>query len=183
MKYSGFLYLEIKYSTINHISFESMITLFGLSHSLKSIYFEAKTFLQPAIFPWNWLYWTSWLNNCFSTQTFRTLLYLFCFFEDFERKQKFRLSPKRKRTIHILLNIVDIFWVHMFVLINPFGLLCRFYDIRRGLVNKPSIITCFRSTFCPICGNHQECVYCKRHVTFSCTLLLWKNEHLYWCIV
>ena len=72
-------------------------------------------------------------------------------------------------------------FMHFFV--NTFELPYWFYDIWQELVNKPSIITCFPSTFCPISGHHQRRIYCKSNITFACTLLLWKNECLYWCIM
>ena len=49
-----------------------------------------------------------------------------------------------------------------------------FYGIRRELVNKTPITCCYPSTFCPVLGHHQGCVYCKSGVTFVCTLLLCK---------
>ena len=50
-------------------------------------------------------------------------------------------------------------------------------------LKKPAIISYFSSTVRPILDHHQDCVYCKRDVTFAFTLLLCKNEHLYWCIL
>ena len=57
--------------------------------------------------------------------------------------------------------------------IHPFESPYRFYGIRRELVNKPSMINRFPSTFCPILGYHQEWVYCKSDVTFTGALLLY----------
>ena len=59
----------------------------------------------------------------------------------------------------------------------------RSYDIRQELVDKPSIISYFPSTFCPNLGYHQGRMYYKSDATSLSTLLLCKNEHLYWCIV
>ena len=84
--------------------------------------------------------------------------------------------------LHIWLNDKDIFCLHNFTFV-----LLRyridFYDIRRYLINKTSIINFFPSTFCPILGHHYGCVYCKSDVTFACTLQLNQNEPLYWCIL
>ena len=84
--------------------------------------------------------------------------------------------------IHISLNIIDIFCLHIFF-VNPFKLPYWTYDIRRDLVDKHSIISYFPSTFCPTWSNNQERMYYKSDVTFVCTLLLCKNERLYCCIV
>ena len=50
--------------------------------------------------------------------------------------------------------------------INPFKLLRRSYVIRQEWIDKTLIINWFPSTFCPILGHHQVCVYCKRGVIF-----------------
>ena len=63
--------------------------------------------------------------------------------------------------------------------VYPFKLLYRFDDIRRELVNKPTVINWFPSTFWPILGHHQGCFYCKKDVTFACTQLLCKNERFF----
>ena len=55
--------------------------------------------------------------------------------------------------------------------IYPFQLPNWFYSIRRELVDETPITTCYPSTFYPILGNHQGCVYCKIDVTFVCSLL------------
>ncbi len=72
-----------------------------------------------------------------------------------------------------------------YIFVNPFELAYSSYDIRRELVDKSSIISFFPSTFCPTLGHHQsgKGMYYKSDVTFVCTLLLCKNERLYWCIV
>ena len=85
--------------------------------------------------------------------------------------------------IHIWLNIIDIFCVHIFFFVNPFKLPYWSNDIRRELVDKSSIISYFPSTFCPTLGHYQGRMYYKSVVTFVSTLLLCKNEHLYCCIV
>ena len=84
--------------------------------------------------------------------------------------------------IHVWLNIIDIFCLHIFF-VNPFELANRSYDIRQDLVDKPSIISYFPSTFCQTLGHLQGKMYYKSHVTFVCTLLLRKNECSYWCIM
>ena len=70
--------------------------------------------------------------------------------------------------IHIWLNIIYIFCLHIFV--NPFKLPYRSYDIRRKLVDKLSMISYFQSTYCPTLGHHQWRMYYKNDVTFVCTL-------------
>ena len=45
------------------------------------------------------------------------------------------------------MNIIDIFVYIFFV--NPFELPYQSYDIRQELVDKPSMISYFPSTFCP----------------------------------
>ena len=59
--------------------------------------------------------------------------------------------------MHISLNNIDIF-----------------YSIWWKLVDETPITNCYPNTFCPILGDHQGCVYCKRDVTFAGTLLLFK---------
>ena len=73
------------------------------------------------------------------------------------------------------------FFLHIFV--NPFELPYWSYDIRQESVDKPSIIRYFPRTFCPTLGHLLWRMYYKSNVTFVCTLLLCKNEHLYCCIV
>ena len=77
----------------------------------------------------------------------------------------------------------NIHFLSTYVFVNHFKLPYRSYDIQRELVDKPSIISYFPSTFSPNLGHHQGKVYYKRDVTFVCTLLLYKNQHLYCCIV
>ena len=77
------------------------------------------------------------------------------------------------------MNIIDIFVYIFFV--NPFELAYFSYDIWRELVDKSSILSYFPSTFCPTLGHHQGRMYYKSDVTFVCTLLLCKNEHV--CIL
>ena len=67
--------------------------------------------------------------------------------------------------------------------VNPFELQYWSFDFRPELVDKPSIISYFPSTFCPTFGHHQGRMYYKRDVTFVCTLLLCKNKRLHCCIV
>ena len=92
-----------------------------------------------------------------------------------------------------------IFWQHFFIdtyliehnrhflptyfFVHPFELPYWSYDIWQELVDKPSIISYFPSTFLPTLSNHQGRMYYKSDVTFVCTLLLCKNEHFYCCIV
>ena len=83
--------------------------------------------------------------------------------------------------IYIWLNIRNIFAFVFFV--NPFKLPYQSYDIRQELVDKPSIISYFPSTFCSTLGHHHGRMYYKSDVTFVCTLLLCKNGRLCWCIV
>ena len=83
--------------------------------------------------------------------------------------------------IHIWLNIIDIFCLHIFV--NTFKLLYWSYDIRRELVDKPSIISYFSIASSPTLCHHPGKMYNKSDVTFVCTLLLCKNERLYRCIM
>ena len=82
--------------------------------------------------------------------------------------------------IHFWLNIIDIFCQHIFF-VNPLELPYWSYDIRRELVDKPSIISYFPSTFCPTLVHHQGRMSYKSDITFVCKLLLCKNEHLYCC--
>ena len=56
------------------------------------------------------------------------------------------------------------------------------HDIRRQLVDKPSVISHFPSTFRPALSHHQERMYYKSDVTFVGTLRLCKNERLYWSV-
>ena len=56
--------------------------------------------------------------------------------------------------------------------IHPFKLPYLLYNIWWELVHKLSIINCFPSTFYPILGHHQGCVYSKSDVTFACTFQL-----------
>ena len=58
--------------------------------------------------------------------------------------------------------------------ICPFQLLHGFYGIQQELVDETPITNSYPSTFCPILGHYQRCVYCKSNVTFACTLLLCK---------
>ena len=74
------------------------------------------------------------------------------------------------------------FCLHIF-LINPFELPYGSYDIQQELFDKTSMINYFLSTFSPTLRHHQGKMYYKSYVAFVCTLLLCKNERLYWCIV
>ena len=58
--------------------------------------------------------------------------------------------------------------------IRPFQLPNWFYNIQRELIDEIPISNCYPSTFYPILGHHQGCVYCKSNMTFACTLLLCK---------
>ena len=94
---------------------------------------------------------------------------------------------------------IYIYWQHFFIhtyliehnrhflstyfFVNPFELPYWSYDIRWELVDNPSIISYFPSTFCPTLDDHQGRMYYKSDVIFVCTLLLCKNERLYFCIV
>ena len=57
------------------------------------------------------------------------------------------------------------------------------YNIWRELGDKLSIISYFCSTFYPNLGYLQGRIYYKSDVSFACTFLLCKNEHLYCCNV
>ena len=90
-------------------------------------------------------------------------------------------------TIYIYIYI---YWQHFFIdiysiehnrhflstyfFVNSFELLYRSYDIWRELVDKPSVISYFPSTFCQTLGHHQGKMYYKSDVTFVCRLLLCK---------
>ena len=56
--------------------------------------------------------------------------------------------------------------------IYSFESLHQFYGILRELVNKPSLINWFLSTFCSNLDHYQGCVDCKRKVTFAYILQL-----------
>ena len=104
----------------------------------------------------------------------------------------------RKDIIYLSIYIY-IYWQHFFIdtylighnryflstyfFVNPFKLLYWSYDIRWELVDKPSIISYFLSSFCPTLGHHQGRMYYKNDVTFLCTLQLCKNERLFCCIM
>ena len=60
--------------------------------------------------------------------------------------------------------------------VNPFELPCCSYDIRRELIDKPSIISYFPSTLFPNLGHHQGRTYYKSYVTFECTFQLCKKS-------
>ena len=77
--------------------------------------------------------------------------------------------------IQILLNIIDIFCLHIFLLILSY---CRI-DFRWEIIDIFSIIVYFPSTFCPTLGHHQGTVYYKSDVTFVCTLLLCKKKSIW----
>ena len=49
---------------------------------------------------------------------------------------------------------MDIFCLHIFLIFLE--LPYRSYDIWQELINKPSIISYFPSTFCPAVGHHWE---------------------------
>ena len=84
--------------------------------------------------------------------------------------------------IYIYLTEHNRHFLSTYFFVNPFELLYLSYDIRRELVDKPSIISYFPSTFCPTLGHHQGRMYYKSDVNFGCTLLLCKNERLYCCM-
>ena len=84
-------------------------------------------------------------------------------------------------SIHIWLNIIDIFFVYVFF-VNPFGLPYWSYDIRLQLFDKSSIISYFSSTSCPTLGHHQRRMYYKSDVTFMCTLLRRTAYVLLYCV-
>ena len=86
-----------------------------------------------------------------------------------------------------------IYWQHFFIdtyliehnrnflstyfFVNPFELPYWSYDIWLELVNRPSIISYFSSTFCPTLDHHhQGRMYYKSDATFVCTLLLCKKK-------
>ena len=49
-----------------------------------------------------------------------------------------------------------------YIFVDPFELPYWYYDIRRELVDKSSIISYFRSTFCPTLGHHLwRCLWCN----------------------
>ena len=89
-------------------------------------------------------------------------------------------DEKKKIYIYIIEHNGD--FLSTYFLVNPFELPYQFHDIRWELVDKPSIISYFPSTFCPTLGHYQGRIYYKSHVTFVCTLQLCKNERLYCCI-
>ena len=99
-----------------------------------------------------------------------------------EIKRRYNWSTDNFVVIYICiwLNIIDIF-VNIFFCSFEFPY--RSNDIRRELVDKSSIISYFPSTFCPTFDHHQGRMYYKSDVTFGCTLLFFKNERLYCCIV
>ena len=68
-----------------------------------------------------------------------------------------------------------------YLCICPFQLPHWFYGngIWWELVDENPITNCFSSTFSPILGHHQGCVYSKSDLTFACTLLLCK----YWLFI
>ena len=86
--------------------------------------------------------------------------------------------------IHIWLNIIDTFCLHIYLLILSncridlmvFELPNWSYDIRRESVDKSSIISYLPSTFYPTLGHHLGRMYYKSDVTFVCTLLLCKKS-------
>ena len=69
----------------------------------------------------------------------------------------------KKELIHIYIFdwTSQTFFVYIFF-VNPFKLLNRSFDFRQELVDKPSIISYFSSTFCPTLGHHQRRMYYKR---------------------
>ena len=74
--------------------------------------------------------------------------------------------------MHISLNNIDVLFTYF--CICPFQSLKWFYSIRWELVDETLITNCYSSTFCPILGHHQGCVYCESDVTFACKLLFCK---------
>ena len=68
------------------------------------------------------------------------------------------------------------FLLSTYFFVNPFELPYWSYDIRLELVDKPSIISNFPSTFCPTLGHPHVRMYYKREVTFVYTLLLCKKS-------
>ena len=69
--------------------------------------------------------------------------------------------------IHISLNIIDIFCLHIVCWSFRIAVL-----IRSELVDESSIISYFPNSFCLTLGHHQGRIYYKSEVTFVCTLLL-----------
>ena len=63
------------------------------------------------------------------------------------------------------------YFLSTYFFVNPFKLTYWSYDIWWELVDKPSIISYFPSTFYPTLGHHQERRYYKSDVTFVCTTL------------
>ena len=87
--------------------------------------------------------------------------------------------------IHIDTYLIENYrhFLSIYIFVNPLELSYRSYDIRWELVDKPSMISYFPSTFCPTLGHHQRRMYYKSDVTFVCILPLCKNKCLYCCIV
>ena len=73
----------------------------------------------------------------------------------------------------------------VYFLVNTFQLAYLSNDIRWELVDKPSEISYFLSTFFPTLGLHQGRMYYKSDVTFLCTLIHCKDELflLVYCVV
>ena len=75
--------------------------------------------------------------------------------------------------IYIYISLIEYrYFLSTYFFVNPFELPYWSYDIRQELVDKPSIISHFPSTFCPTLGHYLGRMYYKSDVTFVCTLLL-----------
>ena len=74
--------------------------------------------------------------------------------------------------MHISLNNIDMLGLHIFVYVFPVAELILWYPTGIGWWNSHNY--CYPTTFFSILGHHQGCVYCKRNVTFACTLQLCK---------
>ena len=74
--------------------------------------------------------------------------------------------------IQILLNIIDIFCLHIFLLI--LSDCCIDFIVFDG-----NWLIYFPSTFCPTLGLHLRRMYYKSNVTFLCILLLCKKKSIW----
>ena len=80
--------------------------------------------------------------------------------------------------IQFSLNIIDIFCLHIFLLILSYC--CIYFKVFSGnSLIYFSIIIYFPSSFCPTLGHHQGRVYKKSDVTFVCKLLLCKKKSIW----
>ena len=78
--------------------------------------------------------------------------------------------------IHISLNIIDIFCLHISFLLNLSNCCIDLMVFGANMEDKSSIISCFPSTFCPTLNHHQGIMYYKSDVTFVCPVLLCKKS-------